>query len=130
MRINRRQLLASAATAAAIMGGRRGRGSDGPTPGATVDPAELDRVVAAPVLRTAGLTSPVIIDSLDLLKRDDEYLVRVRSKHGAEGVSLTNPPRAEYLEKILKQLVFPFFIGKDARDLDTLLWDLYRFRDK
>ena len=129
MRINRRQLLASAASATAIMGGRRGRGTDGPAPRAAVDPAELDRVAAAPVLRTAGLTSPVIIDSLDLLKRGDEYLVRVRSKDGAEGVSFTNPPRAEYLDKILKQLVFPFFKGKDARDLDTLLWDLYRFRD-
>ena len=127
MRINRRQLLASA-TAAAMVGGRRGRGSDVP-PGAIVDSAELDRAAAAPVLRTAGLTSPVIIDSLELLKRNDEYLVRVRSKDGAEGVSLTNPPRAEYLDKILKQLVFPFFIGKDARDLDTLLWDLYRYSD-
>ena len=35
----------------------------------------------------------------------------------------------EYLDKILKQLVIPFFIGKDARDLENLLWELYRTRD-
>jgi hypothetical protein len=55
-------------------------------------------------------------------RSEKEYIVHVRSKDGAEGVSLTNPPRAEYLQPILNQLVIPFFIGKDARDLDNLLW--------
>ena len=55
--------------------------------------------------------------------------MHVRSKDGAEGVSLPNPPRADYLDKILKTLVIPFFIGKDARDLENLLWELYRTRD-
>ncbi len=90
---------------------------------------ELDRAAAAAVLRLEGLKSPVIIDSIRLLKKDREHFVHVRSKDGAEGVSLANPPRAEYLDKILKQLVFPFFIGKDARDLENLLWELYRWRD-
>ena len=122
MRLNRRSLLqgAGAAGAAAI----------GLTP-ASAGPnlQDLDRAAAAPVLRLDGLKSPVIIESLRLLKKDREYFVHVRSKDGAEGVSLTNPPRAQYLDKILKQLIFPFFIGKDARDLDNLLWDLYRWRD-
>ena len=39
---------------------------------------------------------------------------------------MVNPPRGEYLGEILKQLVMPFFIGKDARDLEALLWELYR----
>jgi len=91
--------------------------------------AELDRAAAAPVLRVDGLKSPVIIDSMRLLKKDKEYFVHVRSKDGAEGISLTNPPRAEYLDKIFKQLIAPFFIGKDARKLDSLLWDLYRHDD-
>ena len=90
---------------------------------------DLDRAAAAPVLKLDGLKSPVIIESMKLLKRDREYFVHVRSKDGAEGVSLTNPPRAEYLDKILKQLVIPFFIGKDARDLENLLWELYRWQD-
>lgn len=90
---------------------------------------DLDRAAAAPVLKRDGLTSPVIIESIRLLRKDGEYFVHVRSKDGAEGVSLTNPPRAEYLDKILNQLVIPFFIGKDARDLDDLLWELYRWKD-
>jgi L-alanine-DL-glutamate epimerase-like enolase superfamily enzyme len=90
---------------------------------------ELDRAAAAPVLRLERLKSPVIIESIKLLKKDREYFVHVRSKDGAEGVSLTNPPRAQYLDKILKQLVIPFFVGKDARDLETLLWELYRWQD-
>jgi L-alanine-DL-glutamate epimerase-like enolase superfamily enzyme len=90
---------------------------------------ELDRAAAAPVLRRDRLKSPVIIDSIKLLKKDREYFVHVRSKDGAEGVSLTNPPRAQYLDKILKQLLIPFFIGKDARDLEDLLWELYRWQD-
>jgi L-alanine-DL-glutamate epimerase-like enolase superfamily enzyme len=90
---------------------------------------ELDRAAAAPVLKRDGLKSPVIIESIRLLKRDSDYFVHVRSKDGAEGLSLTNPPREQYLDKILKQLVIPFFIGKDVRDLENLLWELYRWKD-
>ena len=91
------------------------------------DPAELDRAAAAPVLMVDGLKSPVIIDSMKLLKKGNDYLVHVRSKDGAEGVSITNPPRAQYLDHVFQQLVAPFFIGKDARDLDSLLRGLYRW---
>ena len=91
------------------------------------DPAELDRAAAAPVLKVDGLKSPVIIDSMKLLKKGNDYLVHVRSKDGAEGVSITNPPRAQYLDHVFQQLVAPFFIGKDARDLDSLLRGLYRW---
>jgi L-alanine-DL-glutamate epimerase-like enolase superfamily enzyme len=106
-------------------------GGPPPTKRAASRPAvrDLDRAAAAPVLRLDGLTSPVIIESLRLLKKDGEYFVHVRSKDGAEGVSVANPPRPEYLDKILKQLVMPFFVGKDARDLENLLWELYRWRD-
>ena len=93
------------------------------------DVGDLDKAAALPVLKTDGLKSPVIIESIKLLKKDRDYFVRVRSKDGAEGVSLTNPPREEYLDKILNQLVIPFFIGKDARDLENLLWELYRWKD-
>jgi L-alanine-DL-glutamate epimerase-like enolase superfamily enzyme len=90
---------------------------------------DLDRAAAAPVLKVTEFKSPVIIDSIKLLKKDTDYFVHVRSKHGAEGVSLTNPPRELYLDKILKQLVIPFFIGKDARNLENDLWELYRWKD-
>jgi L-alanine-DL-glutamate epimerase-like enolase superfamily enzyme len=91
--------------------------------------SDLDRAAALPVLKADGFRSPVIIDSLRFLKKDDEYFVHVRSRDGAEGVSVANPPRGDYLDKILKQLVMPFFVGKDARELEGLLWELYRWKD-
>lgn len=55
--------------------------------------------------------------------------MHVRAKDGAEGLALTNPGRPNDLGEILKQRVFPVFIGADARDLESLLWDVYRHRD-
>lgn len=126
MQMNRRRLLAGAIGTGAI-GLTPAHAAKGAPRGPKLE--DLDRAAAAPVLKLDGLKSPVIIDSIKLLKKDREYIVHVRSKDGAEGVSLTNPPRAEYLDKILKQLVIPFFIGKDARDLENLLWELYRWQD-
>jgi L-alanine-DL-glutamate epimerase-like enolase superfamily enzyme len=88
---------------------------------------ELDRVAAAPVLKLDGLTSPVVIDSIRLIKKGKDYMVHVRSKDGAEGVSFVEASRANILSPILKHQVIPFFIGKDARDLENLLWELYRW---
>src|SRR5262245_58872053 len=82
----------------------------GPTKQGSPSLQALDRAATAPVLKRDRLKSPVIIESIRLLKRDSDYFVHVRAKDGAEGVSLTNPPREQYLDKILKQLVIPFFI--------------------
>jgi L-alanine-DL-glutamate epimerase-like enolase superfamily enzyme len=90
---------------------------------------DLDQAAARPVLKLDSFTSPIIMESLRLLKKGNEYFVHVRSKDGAEGVSVANPPRGEYLDKIAKQLVLPFFVGKDARDLENHLWELYRWND-
>ena len=120
MSIRRRSLLKGA-----VAGGLLGR-IPAEAAGPTLE--ELDRAAAAPVLKH-GLKSPVIIESMKLLKKDREHFVHVRSKDGAEGISLINPPRANYLDKILKQLLIPFFIGKDARDLENLLWEAYRHQD-
>jgi len=113
-----------------FLGGALGAGAIG-VRSASAEPAltDLDRAAAAPVLKREGLTSPVIVDSLRLLRKDGEHFVHVRSRDGAEGASVVNPPRADYLDKILKQLVMPFFVGKDARELEDLLWELYRWKD-
>jgi L-alanine-DL-glutamate epimerase-like enolase superfamily enzyme len=121
-RFDRRRFLGRAAGAAA---------ASALASSARPEPAldELDRVRTAPVLKRDGLKSPVIIESLRLLKGDRDHFVHVRSKDGAEGVALTNTGRPNDLGAILKQRVFPVFIGKDARDLESLLWELYRHRD-
>jgi len=119
MKFDRRRFLAGAA--ALVPSGA----SAAPRPSL----AELDRAAARPVLKRDALRSPVIVESIRLLRKDKDTFVHVRSRDGAEGVALTNPPREQYLDKILKQLVIPFFIGKDARDLENLLWELYRWQD-
>jgi L-alanine-DL-glutamate epimerase-like enolase superfamily enzyme len=87
---------------------------------------DLDLAAAAPVLKRDLFPSPVIVDSVRLLRRDQDYLVHVRSRDGAEGVSLVNPPRGPGLAALFKQNVGPFFLKKDARDLEATLWKLYR----
>jgi L-alanine-DL-glutamate epimerase-like enolase superfamily enzyme len=116
--MNRRTFLAGAGATGAVAL------ADGTPP--KIDPAELDRAAAVPVLKRETFTSPVIIDSVRLLKRDKDYLVHIRSKDGAEGISLVNPPRGEYLGPLFNRSLKPKFIGKDARDLEKILWDVYR----
>ena len=134
MKASRRGFIAGALGAGAV-GLRPAHGAQATRPATPASaqsrPAfrDLDRAASGRCSKLDGFTSPVIIDSMRLLKKGDEYFVHVRSKDGAEGVSVTNPPRAEYLDKILKQLVLPFFVGKDARDLENLLWELYRWKD-
>src|SRR5438270_7665124 len=126
MHVNRRKFItgATAAGAASLGAGtRKAKTSRAPSL------AELDRAAALPVLKRDGLTSPVIIDSIRLLKKDRDYLIHVRSKDGAEGVSLVNPPRGEFIGPILRQNIVPVVKGKDARDWDNLLWELYRAKD-
>jgi len=129
MQVSRRHFIANtmgvgATASTAGFGVSQGTGRAGP---AEPSLEELDRAAAVPVLRLDGLKSPVVIDTIRLLKKGRDYLVHVRSRDGAEGVSLTNPPRADYFAPILKHLIIPFFIGKDARDLENLLWELYRW---
>ncbi len=89
---------------------------------------QLDKAAAKPVLKLDGLKSPVVIDSIRLLKKGGDHFVHVRSKDGAEGLSLPQSGRPETLAPILKDLVIPFFIGKDARGLEDHLWELYRWK--
>ena len=86
----------------------------------------LDKAAARPVVDFSAVKSPVVIDSIRVLKNHGECFLHVRSKDGAEGISVTNG--REYLHPILKELLVPYFLGKDVRDLETHLWELYRFQ--
>ena len=92
-----------------------------------VTAAALDRAVAMPVLKLDGLSAPVKIASVELLRGAGQYFVRVRSTDGAEGVAITNS-RAAVLYPIFEQLVAPYFLGKDARTLDSLVDGVYLYR--
>ena len=85
----------------------------------------LERAAEAPILCLDGLDRPVIIESIRLIRKGREYYVHARSKDGAEGLAFTNG-RAPHLHPVLNNLVIPYFIGKDARDLEDHLWGVYR----
>ena len=124
MTIRRRRFLQTAAgISAAALVGRTAR----PAQANELTIADLDAAAARPVLKKDLFDAPVVIDSIRLLKKGSEHFVHVRSKGGAEGIAVTNE-RAEYLYPIFHKLVAPYFVGKDARDLDEHLWEVYRFR--
>lgn len=82
--------------------------------------AKLDEVLKQPVLKRELFSSPVIIESLELLRSKDSFLCRVRSKDGAEGIAVAHSGMRTLYPIFLHNLQ-PFFIGKDARDLDLIL---------
>ncbi len=70
------------------------------------------------------ITSPVKIESIDLLRHGSTYFVRTRSSDGAVGIARTK--QIQHYIPILLKLVVPRYIGKDARDIETLVDDVYR----
>ncbi len=83
--------------------------------------ALLDEAANRPVLKRELFPDPVIIESCELLNLGHNYMVRVRSKDGAEGYCVGHNDRMPHLYPIQTQRVNPYFIGKDARDLDKLI---------
>lgn len=78
-------------------------------------------------MKTNLFSSPVIIESLELLLYKQNYLCRIRSKDGAEGFAFVNS-QMETLYPIFLKRLQPFFIGKDARDLESLLEEVYVYQ--
>jgi hypothetical protein len=89
----------------------------------------LATILDAPVLKLDGLDRPVKIKSVELLKNGKVYLLRTRSTDGVEAVTVPHPSRMAVAYPIFLKLIAPMFVGKDARDLESLLWDLYRHSD-
>ena len=82
--------------------------------------ARLDEILKQPVLKRQLFPDPVIIESLELLRFKDNFLCRVRSRDGAEGMSVGHYELKSLYPVFIHKLQ-PFFLGKDARDLDLLL---------
>jgi L-alanine-DL-glutamate epimerase-like enolase superfamily enzyme len=93
-----------------------------------VTPAELasnyalcDAARDRPVFKRELFPSPVIIDSIELLHYKKSWLCRVRSKDGAEGISISNAQQMQSLYPIFMERIAPFFLTEDARDLEHLV---------
>lgn len=90
----------------------------------TAQPSVAD-ALASPVLNRTTLPGPVQIASIELLRAGDQFLVRARSRDGATGLAVGHPDVLETTWPILVHRVAPFFVGKDARDLESLIDAVY-----
>jgi len=90
--------------------------------------AKLDKVLKETVLKKELFGSPIIIETLELLRYNDNFLCRVRSADGVEGFSFGNNDQMKSLFPVFVNRMKDFFIGKDARDLESLLDQVYVYQ--
>jgi L-alanine-DL-glutamate epimerase-like enolase superfamily enzyme len=80
---------------------------------------------SAPMLALhKSFKAPVKIQAVEQLLLDKTIYVRVRSADGAVGVCPGNA-RLAVTVPMAKRLVLPFFVGKDARDIEALVDEVY-----
>ncbi len=131
MRTDRRRFISGAlAGGLAATGSRSYAGSQGRKLGSGArrdDYTRLDTILKQPVLKKELFAAPVTIKSLELLRSNRSFLCRVRSSDGAEGISVGHSGMNSFYPIFLNSLQ-PFFIGKDARDLDLLLEKVYIYQ--
>ncbi|MEM7697079.1 MAG: mandelate racemase/muconate lactonizing enzyme family protein [Verrucomicrobiota bacterium] len=77
------------------------------------------------VLKRDLLPDRIRIDSLSLFRRDGNWFVRARSADGAEGWAVAHPFRTEHCYPVFTKIVAPFFEGRDARDLEQLIDEVF-----
>ena len=87
--------------------------------------AKLDEAASRPVLQAELFPNPLIIETVELLRYKDNFLCRVRTTDGAEGISVSNNMQMVSLYPIFVRRLQHFFIGKDARNLENLLEEVY-----
>jgi L-alanine-DL-glutamate epimerase-like enolase superfamily enzyme len=83
--------------------------------------SRLDAILKQPVFKRELFPDPVIIESVELLRLQHQWLCRVRSKDGHEGISVSNAEQMASLYPIFVRRIAPFFVGKDARDIESLI---------
>ena len=71
--------------------------------------------------------APVIIERIDLVRWKDVHFLRARSQDGTDGLVMINEGR-HFLTAMLQERVLPFFAGRDARDLEALIDEIYVYK--
>jgi L-alanine-DL-glutamate epimerase-like enolase superfamily enzyme len=132
MKFTRRSFLTTAASASALSAIRPALAAESSVARSplTADAQclALEAAAAKPVLQLKGLKAPVVVESIELLRKGRQHFLRVRSKDGAEGIAVDNG-RMDVLHPILNRLVIPYFIGKELRDWEEHLFGVYRQGD-
>ncbi|MGD1889061.1 MAG: mandelate racemase/muconate lactonizing enzyme family protein [Cyclobacteriaceae bacterium] len=84
---------------------------------------KLDEVLKQPVLRKDLLPYPVIIETLELLQDRNNFICRVRSREGAEGISIGHPFVSKSSYPMFTHNLYQHFINQDARELDRMVFN-------
>ncbi|MCA9190451.1 MAG: mandelate racemase/muconate lactonizing enzyme family protein [Planctomycetales bacterium] len=87
---------------------------------------KLNDILRSPVLQLAHLSEPVIIESIDLLRNGNTFLLRTRSTTGLEVITVPHQSKMRTLYPILLKSVIPAFLNRDGREIENLLWEVYR----
>ncbi|MEM1127079.1 MAG: mandelate racemase/muconate lactonizing enzyme family protein [Bacteroidota bacterium] len=120
---SRRHFLQQSALAAG--GVLAGRASLARGPRDTPDTAALLAAAAAPVVIADRLPSvPLLIETVELLRRGRQWLVRVRAD-GAEGLAVVHGGILEQAYLLFTERVGPAAIGTDARAWEATLEAIY-----
>ena len=132
MKTSRRKFLSTAGAAglASPWLTQSGHGAErahrGRLPDSQAKQTQLNEILRQPVLKKELFKNPVIIESVELLKWGDSHLCRVRSADGAEGISVAHTDMRRLYPIFLHNLQ-PFFLGKDARELDLILEKVFLY---
>jgi L-alanine-DL-glutamate epimerase-like enolase superfamily enzyme len=76
----------------------------------------------------AHLPEPVQVSRIDVLQTAYGEFVRVTTPDGAEGIARANK-RLRYMLPMFRELVAPYFIGQDLRDLPELVAGVYTYQN-
>ena len=110
--MNRRSFLFSTSITTTVLTGTILRGYS-----KSADPIGIFK----PFVQRDRLANPVIIQSLELYERENNWFISARSKEGTEGWSVGHPKKMELSQNVFTKVIAPYMIGKDARDLDQLV---------
>ena len=82
---------------------------------------------ASSILNTSLVSGPVKIGSIEYLRNRELDFIRAESTDGVVGIALTNK-RLRYFGPMLRKLVIPYFLGKDIRQLESLVDGVYTYK--
>ena len=85
---------------------------------------QLQEIMDRPVVDTSLIKNPVIIESFSVIRSRDSWFLRVRGTAGEEGIAPCSE-RASYLHLMLKERFLPIALGKDARNLEAILHEIF-----
>ena len=85
---------------------------------------QLEAIMNAHILNTSDIAGPLAITSIRMAVRGAHCFVITKTSSGIEGISIASG-NWKYFYPILEKKIAPYFIGTDARDLESTLDFIY-----